>query len=113
MSSTNAAQYDVMPGTNPGSGKLSPSGPNLVPDRFSDFQGPLFQHDAVPAFHEEARFGFGAGVTEQDAPALRFGGCFRLRQERVHTVELVEGLLLTDFDVGDELREARPAFGEL
>ena len=44
---------------------------DLFGDRLSDLAGPFLQRRRVASLDEQARLGFGAGVAQQDAAALR------------------------------------------
>ena len=83
-----------------------------VPDGFSDLVRPLFQRRAVAAFEEQARFGFGARVAQEDAATLRLEFRFRFRHELPTLIQFFERPLFAHDDVGDDLREAGPALRE-
>jgi hypothetical protein len=71
--------------------------------------GPLFERGSVPAFNEQACFGFRARVTQQDPATVSFDVGFRLRDEFEDTIHLIERFLFSNYYVRDKLRETGPA----
>ena len=83
-------------------------GADVLANRVANLAGPMLEHGFVAAFDQEAGFRFGAGVTQQNPPAVRLHFRFGLRHELHHAIEFFKGTFFPHAHVGDELREARP-----
>ena len=51
---------------------MDPLRPNLPLDGFGDLFGPFVEDGGVAAFEEEAGFGLGAGIAQEQSAALPF-----------------------------------------
>src|SRR5690348_2727063 len=63
---------------------------NLPFDRVANLRAPFVEHRFVAAFEEQPRFGFGAGIAQEQSTALRFQFGFSFADQSHHAVEILK-----------------------
>ena len=81
------------------------SGSNMALNDVSDFAGPFFENRGIATFDKQTGFRFRAGITKEDAAAVRLHFGFSFGNKFKNTVHLLKRLLFAD-DAG--ARPRRP-----